>query len=249
MDMSQRILLDTGVGGIQDYISNLQNVLKDNKIAIQEIVISHWHPDHIGGIVEVAELLKESVRISKYPRQARDDEEIGGGLKYSFLKDKAIISTEGATLRAVFTPGHSDDHLVYVLEEENAVFSGDCILGEGTSVFEDLYDYMRSLNVIKGLNPDIIYPGHGPVIRNPMPKIEEYIKHRLLRESQIYDTLKQSSSPLTAMQIVKKIYVDTPVVLHKAAEGNVLLHIGKLVKDNKIDKSVDSEDVYWQAKS
>jgi ribonuclease/clavin/mitogillin len=49
-------------------------------------------------------------------------------------------------------------------QEDNTVFSGDCILGEGTSVFEDLHDYIASLRKIIQLNPKTIYPGHGPVI-------------------------------------------------------------------------------------
>ena len=99
------------------------------------------------------------------------------------LEDGQILKLDGATCKVIHTPGHTSDHVILHLLEENAVFSADCILGEGTAVFESLFHYMKSLEKILELAPSVIYPGHGPVVEDPIPKIQFYIKHRMERES------------------------------------------------------------------
>lgn len=98
----------------------------------------------------------------KYP-SAQDN--LNSSVKIANLKDGQEFMVDGATIKAFHTPGHTDDHVVFQLLEDNAVFSGDCILGEGTAVFEDLFDYMNSLHHIERMKPQTIYPGHGDIIQ------------------------------------------------------------------------------------
>jgi len=111
------------------------------------------------------------------------------------------------------------------------------VLGAGTTVIPDdtgdLGQYMDSLRRLLELDLALIYPAHGPVIRNPRQKIEEYIAHRELRERQVLDALAGGES-LEPMQIVKKIYVDVPEYLHVAAANSVRSHLKKLRNEGRV---------------
>jgi glyoxylase-like metal-dependent hydrolase (beta-lactamase superfamily II) len=226
------ILLDTGQG-VAIYADLLKTALKElsDSSELEQIVLTHAHIDHLGGVRQVKEKFGE-MAVSKMPWAGHDAP--AGAI--TEIGHDAVVETEGATLRAVFTPGHAPDHLCYVLEEERALFTGDVVLGAGTTVIPDdtgdLGQYMDSLRRLLELDLETIYPAHGPVIRNPKEKIREYIAHRELRERQILAAL--GDGPLEAMGIVKKIYVDVPEYLHPAAASSVRSHLKKLERESRV---------------
>ncbi|KRY72083.1 Beta-lactamase-like protein 2, partial [Trichinella pseudospiralis] len=232
----KRVLIDTGEANNFAYLQYLSQTLSETGACICGVLCTHWHADHIGGVSNVARQYSVT-NLMKF-RRANPEENIKyEELGFEFVQEGQLITVEGATLKVIHTPGHADDHMSLQLLEENAIFSGDCILGDGsTTVFEDLDSYMKSLKKLQSLAPDLIYPGHGSPIHDAAKRIQQYIDHRQRRENQIFNVLSQSKLPLTPMDIVQKIYNETPAMLHRAASVNVLQHLEKLQKLGKTSK-------------
>lgn len=134
--------------------------------------------DHVGGNHQVLEVCQPPPRFHKMLHTATDPTP---DPIYNPLHDNSEVSVPSANLIAIHTPGHCPDHLCYYFPQEKALFAGDCILGHGTTVFQDLKEYVDSLKKLSGWDVAKIYPAHGPVIENGAAKIEEYIKHRQVR--------------------------------------------------------------------
>lgn len=149
-------------------------------------------------------------------------------------------------MRAVHSPGHTTDHIALILQEEDAMFTGDNVLGQGTAVFEDLVTYIQSLEKMRSMFTGRAYPGHGPVLPNGPSTITEYIRHRQQREDQVLKVLKSNKSnpeepprggpdEWTSMETVKVIYRDVPENLHDAADRGIQQILNKLKAEDKVE--------------
>ena len=158
------------------------------------------------------------------------------------IEDGQRFETEGASLRAIHSPGHAEDHMCFYLEEERALFTGDVVLGAGTTVIPldggDMGVYIDTLHRLLELDPDRIYPGHGPVIPDAKAKLREYIDHRLQREREIVEAMRAGVHSVREM--VERIYVDTPKALFAAAGQSVRSHLLKLESEKRAQSSRDS---------
>ncbi|HVA80908.1 MAG TPA: MBL fold metallo-hydrolase [Candidatus Binataceae bacterium] len=227
------MLLDTGQG-VPIWADLLVDAMKElsHSSELDRIVVTHAHPDHDGGVAHARQRFGD-VPVLKMPWPGHDKVAPDS---ITVIGADAVVEAEGVTLRAVHTPGHAPDHLCYYLVEERALFTGDVVLGAGTTVIPDdtgdLAQYMDSLHRLLELDLETIYPAHGPVIRNPKEKIREYIAHRELRDRQILEALAEA--PLEVIAIVKKIYTDVPEYLHPAAARSVRSHLKKLGNEGRV---------------
>jgi len=228
-----RLLIDTGEGR-PEYVTLLTTFLQEQKVSIEKILITHWHKDHTGGVSQILDLFPET-KIFKFP----DEHDGEWPWKSEPIQDGDVFSVEGATLKSLHTPGHARDHISFLLEDENVLFCGDNVLGQGSTAFEDLGVYMRSLNKLGDLQCPIFYPAHGPIIPDPQHKVQEYVDHRMAREAQILALFFESESQ-TPKTIVDRLYTGYPEQVLQAAERGVVQHLNKLRDEGKIFQEGDA---------
>ena len=232
------VLVDTGEH-YREWIRRILDFYQElGSPSISAILITHGHNDHIGGLDRLQDQMNCQVRC--HPRLYT---KLGRVLGHENVKElrarEAIPIGGGLSLRALFTPGHADDHVCYYMPGERVMFSGDTILGGSSTTVSDLYDYMKSLELLARYRPRIICPGHGPVVNEALPRIESYIAHRQARERQVIAALEKG---LTSVEeIVRYVYPrNLRRGLKEAAARNVLTHMAKLRKEGRVEETTAS---------
>nr|POE78420.1 atrochrysone carboxyl acp thioesterase [Quercus suber] len=198
----QRLIIDTS-GGEREWADLIESTLSQKNIALSSVLITHWHEDHQGGAPDLVRLYPDLEK-SVY----KNDPEAG----QQEISDDQIFRVEGATVRAIHVPGHSHDHMCFVLEEEKAMFTGDNILGHGTSAVEDLGQYINSLHKMQDQGCVTGYSAHGVVITDLSAKIQGELTSKLRRERQVMQALRQicrrGERSTTTHALITEIYGD-----------------------------------------
>lgn len=194
---------------------------------VDAILLTHHHPDHAPGASPLSDRTGAPI-LTLDPR----DGERG-------IANGEVIGLGAGALHAVATPGHTPDHVTFQHVESRALFTGDAVLGRGTSVIDppegDVRIYLGSLEAMLALEPTVLYPGHGPAVWNGPAKLREYVAHRLLRERQILDALR--GGPRSARDVVSSVYADQPLAVHPIAARSVLAHLYKLQADGLVARA------------
>lgn len=206
---------------------------------VSHILVTHHHSDHS----PLAGPLKERTGAAIYGcaigmRAEESTIRTEAGADFGFAPDESlcgggqVLKGPDWTLEAVATPGHTSNHICFALKEENAFFSGDHIMGWSTTVITppdgDMTDYMESLETVKAGGYDVLWPTHGPPVRDVTAFIDAYIAHRRVREAQVLKAVADGYSKIVEM--VPVLYADVDPRLHPAAARSVLGHMIDLTR-------------------
>lgn len=246
---SNRLIIDTGQG-LPEWIPLIESTLRDNTISLSHVLLTHWHGDHTGGVPDLIRL---------YPYLSTAIFKHTPGRNQNAIEDSQVFNVEGATIRALHTPGHSHDHMCFVLEEENALFTGDNLLGHGTAAVENLSTWMNTLRKMGDSGTVKGYPAHGDVIADLPLKISEELAQKTRREDRvlrILNKVKQEESSagrgkgsVTVKQLVAAMHGSEldGQVREQAIEPFTEEILKKLAEDEKVAFELRRGEKKWFA--
>ncbi|CAN5294703.1 MBL fold metallo-hydrolase [soil metagenome] len=241
-------LVDCGSPGTMSIFEAAFEALGVDPQRINRIVLTHCHPDHVGGAPDLKALT--GAPVWAHPLEQPPIERFAPVLKVDhWIKDGVPIECEGYSLKPIFTPGHAPGHVALVVSTSRLLLAGDMISGFGSvGIFPpdgSVAAYVASLRRLLALHNaepfTAICPGHGPVIPNVREKITGYIEHRLAREEEIATAVGQAS-PATIDDLLPVIYPDILPHLTFAAKSTLTMHLRKLVEDGRV--TVDEDERY-----
>ena len=201
---------------------------------VAHVLVTHDHPDHAPAAAAFAARVDAPLAAAK----------LAGA---DPIRDGATFRAGDVEIAAVLTPGHTPDHVAFWIAPERALFTGDAVLGRGTSVIDppegDLVRYVASLRTMLELGPRTIHPGHGPVVPDARAKLNEYLDHREERERQVLDAL--AAGPLGIDDLVEQIYTGYPHDVLPLAARSVLAHLKKLETEGRAERVGRGDAAPW----
>ena len=230
---------------------------------VTHICITHTHSDHSPASRALAEATgaptlgfgpHPAVDAGRQVAEASAVQEEPGDWDFTpdgVLGHGDVVAGDGWTLECLYTPGHISNHLCFGLPEEQALFTGDLVMGWSSTIVPppdgNLGDYLRSLELLisRGDRDEVYWPTHGPPITTPNRYARALLAHRHRRTDQILACLRDG--PATISSMVARMYTTTPKVLHPAAALSVLAHLIHLAEEGKItwDPSADTRSATY----
>ncbi len=203
--------------------------------ALEMLVLTHHHFDHAGGARAACERFGTSAYAHPLEMELLAEEQ--PGLAVSPIREGEVIEVGRMRWEAILTPGHSPGHLAFWWEDEKILLGGDNILLPSTTAVVapkgNLGDYLASLERVKNLAPRLVYPGHGPVIEDPVGRIDALLEHRRMRDAQYLEALGAGHD--TPAKIADLVYRDLPERQRSLGARVIALHLARFVEAGEVD--------------
>lgn len=211
---------------------------------VKGIVLTHGHPDHWEGLAAaLARFDHPAVYV-----HAAEAERVAVDAHKVLVTSDVVITVGDLTVELMHTPGHSPGHLSVVVRpaagRAEAALAGDLVTASG-SVWVgkpegDVGDYLESLDKLILIAPKALGPGHGPLVEDPVGRLQEQRAHRLERERQVEESLR--AGPLDATAITRTIYPGAEERLQELARLSVLAHLDKLEEEGRVRRLGEGDD-------
>lgn len=198
---------------------------------VTDVLVTHTHPDHVGGVAAYAE------HATVWARAGYEDrfEHATGVAPDRSFRAGTVIPTDDGAVEVLATPGHAPDHIALAGGDE--VLVGDLAVAAGSVVVSadegDMRAYLTALRRLHARNPDRLYPGHGPVIEEPRAVLERLIAHRLDREARVLRAVRDGAQALAA--VTDAAYEKDISDVRRLAEGTVEAHLEKLAVEGAVE--------------
>ena len=213
---------------------------------IEQIVLTHTHRDHADGVARLKALTGARVygcapHHSARPLAEGESNPLDASANKDYapdveMKEGDVMSGADHQLEAVFTPGHTANHLSFIIREEKRLLSGDHVMAWSTSIVAppdgSMGDYMRSLEKLLPLEMENYWPGHGGPVREPQRFVRALIHHRRMREGSILHRITEGDRSIA--DIVTAIYQNLDPRLIHAARLSVFAHLEDLVERGSV---------------
>jgi glyoxylase-like metal-dependent hydrolase (beta-lactamase superfamily II) len=221
--------------------SHIDAILSACGDQLRWILVTHTHRDHSPAAAALA--AATGAEVIGMPLQPDDGFQDNSFVATRTLThDERLVSDE-FTLRAIYTPGHVNNHICYLFEEQGLLFCGDHIMQGSTVVIipphGDMKAYIESLRLLLDYPLQALAPGHGWLIDDPVAEVQGLIDHRLTREAKVLQVLKVVGKG-TLKSLTPKVYDDVNASLHPIARYSLWAHLIKLQHDGVA--SVEGDD-------
>jgi glyoxylase-like metal-dependent hydrolase (beta-lactamase superfamily II) len=202
------------------------------------ILATHHHPDHVGGLPELASALQLPLW-AHAETASRIDRRVD-----RVLRDGETLVLDGVVpdrWEVLHTPGHAPGHVCLWNADERAVVVGDMAASVGTILIDpvdgDMRAYLEQLDRLARLDARLALPAHGEPIDRPTELFRRYIAHRLLREGKILTVVqarRAAGKTVAAEDIVVDAYDDVPATTLPIALLSVRAHLKKLADEGRL---------------